>query len=116
MCGFTARDGADPIKDPAAFGAIDGDRGHTSVLPPLDLRSGVNGAAGAAVEADRLHDRERRGPGEDVNVGAAQHAGVFRDDGGGRLLGDGVEVAGDVTVSPWILGARPGRPCASASS
>src|ERR1700733_10587144 len=52
-------------------------------------------AAGASVEADRLHDRERRGPGEDVDVGAAQHAGVFRDDGGGRVLGDRVEVGAD---------------------
>jgi hypothetical protein len=48
----------------------------------------VDRAAGAAVEAYRLHDRERRGPGEDFNVGTA-HSGVFRDDGGGRLVGDG---------------------------
>jgi hypothetical protein len=55
-------------------------------------------AAGAAVEANRLHDRERRGPGEDLDVGTAQHAGVFRDDGGGRVLGDGVQVGR--TISP----------------
>ena len=52
-------------------------------------------AAGAAVEANRLHDRERRGPGEDLDVGTAQHTGVFRDDGGGRVLGYGVEVRPD---------------------
>jgi hypothetical protein len=52
-------------------------------------------AAGAAVEADRLHDREGGGPGLDLDVGAAEDAGVFRDDGGGGVLGDGVEVGAD---------------------
>jgi hypothetical protein len=33
-------------------------------------------AAGTAVEADRLHDGECRGSGEDLDVGAAKHAGV----------------------------------------
>ena len=55
----------------------------------------------AAVEAYRLHDRERGGPGEDVDVGTAQHSGVFRDDGGGRVLGDGVEVGSD--RCPYVL-------------
>src|SRR5580658_8487234 len=69
------------------------------------LRSGVDGAAGAAVEADRLHDRERGGPGVDLDVGAAQDAGVFRDDGGGRVLGDGVEVGAD--SGPHVLSVVP---------
>src|SRR6201996_605968 len=52
-------------------------------------------AAGAAVEANRLHDCERCGPGENLDVGTAKHAGVFRDHGGGRVLSDGVEVGPD---------------------
>src|ERR1700677_4683624 len=62
---------------------------------PGALWSGMDRAAGAVVEADRLHDRERGGPGVDLDVGTAQDAGVFRDDGGGRVLGDGVEVSRD---------------------
>src|SRR3984957_9716440 len=73
------------------------------------MRSRVDGAAGAAVEADRLHDRERRGPGVDLDVGAAEHAGVLRDDGGGRVLGDGVEVGADrgPDVLAVVLEDRP---------
>jgi hypothetical protein len=53
----------------------------------------------ATVEANRLHDREGRG--EDLDVGTAQHTGVFRDDGGGRVLGDGVEVGPD--RCPYVI-------------
>src|SRR5580658_8016975 len=68
-------------------------------------RSGMDRAAGAAIEANRLHDRERRRPGVDLDVGTAQHAGVFRDDGGGRVLGDGVEVGTD--PGPHVLSVVP---------
>jgi hypothetical protein len=36
----------------------------------------VNRSAGPAVEAQPLHDRERRGGGEDLDVRGSQHAGV----------------------------------------
>jgi hypothetical protein len=48
------------------------------------VASGVDRPAGPAVEAQRLHDRERRGGGEDLDVRGSQHAGVPRDDGRGR--------------------------------
>src|ERR1700734_730508 len=69
------------------------------------MPSGMDRAARAAVEANRLHDRERRGPGVDLDVGAAEHAGVFRDHGGGRVLGDGVEVGTD--PGPHVLSVVP---------
>ena len=69
---------------------------------PSALR--VDGAAGAAVEAQRLHDLERCGRGELGDVGGGQHAGVLGDDGCGRAFGDGVEVAFD--PGPDVLAAR----------
>src|SRR5258705_3361984 len=66
--------------------------------------SGVDGAAVSAVEAPRLHDLERRGVGEDLDVRGGQHAGVLRDDRRGRPLGDGVQVGLD--PGPGVLPAR----------
>ena len=88
----------DRVRDPGPGGAPGQDR-------PGGLRSGMDRAAGAAVEANRLHDRERRGPGVDLDVGTAQHSGVFRDDRGGRVLGDGVEVGAD--PGPHVLSVVP---------
>src|SRR6266516_5575059 len=71
---------------------------------PVHSGSGVDGSAVAAVQAVRLHDLERRGGGEDLDVGGGEHAGVLGDDGRGRALGDGVEVAFD--PGPGVLPAR----------
>src|SRR6266480_5160966 len=56
--------------------------------------SGVDRSADAepGVEAQRLHDLERRGVGELLDVRGGQHAGVLGDDGRGRAFGDGVQV------------------------
>src|SRR5262249_54035165 len=66
--------------------------------------SGVDRSAGPAVEAQRLHDLERGGVGELLDVGGGQDPGVLRDDGRGRALGDRVEVGLD--PGPEVL---PGR-------
>src|SRR6266496_6040318 len=55
--------------------------------------SGVNWPAGPGIEAQRLHDGERGGGGEDLDVRGGQHAGVLRDDGRSGAFGDRVEVA-----------------------
>src|SRR5260370_18391257 len=57
--------------------------------------SGVDWSAGPGVEAQRLHDEERGGGGEDLDVGGGEHAGVLGDDGRGGAAGDGVEVCFD---------------------
>src|ERR1700722_5483098 len=57
--------------------------------------AGVDRTARAFVEAQRLHDLERGGPGELLDVGGGQHAGVLGDHGRGGPFGDGVEVAFD---------------------
>src|SRR5215470_7032908 len=62
---------------------------------PGAFRSWVDRSAGPAVQAQRLHDLERRGVGEDLDVGGGQHAGVLGDDRRGSALGDGVEVGFD---------------------
>src|SRR4029077_10795978 len=66
--------------------------------------SGVDRTGRALVEAQRLHDLEGRGGGEDRDVRGGQHAGVLGDDGRGRACGDGVQVAFD--PGPGVL---PGR-------
>ena len=68
--------------------------GQPSVLM-VKASSGVNWSAGPIVEAERLHDGERGGSGEHLDVGGGQHAGVLGDDGRGSALGDGVEVGFD---------------------
>src|SRR5580704_10827855 len=71
---------------------------------PGALRSGVDRSAVPAVEAPRLHDLERRGGGEDLDVRGGQHAGVLGDDRRGRPLDDSIEVAFD--PGPGVLPAR----------
>jgi hypothetical protein len=53
-------------------------------------------AAGAAVEANRLHDRERRGPGEDLDVAPPSTPVYFAMTGA---------AACSVTASRWALTA-----------
>ena len=55
-------------------------------------RAGLAINPGTAVEAQRLHDLERGGVGEYLDVGGGEDAGVLGDDGCGGALGDGVEV------------------------
>src|SRR5207244_8148147 len=57
--------------------------------------SGVNRSAGPRVKAQRLHDREAGGPGENLDVRGGQDAGVFGDDRPDDLVRDGVEVGFD---------------------
>src|SRR6266542_3804723 len=72
--------------------------------------SGVDWRAGPKVEAERLHDGERGGPGEDLDVGGGQHAGVLGDDRRGGAVGDGVQVGFDpgpgVLPVPHVKGHR----------
>src|SRR6202047_5297789 len=70
-----------------------GQRPRAAVSPGA-FGSGVDRSADAepGVEAQRLHDLERRGVGEDLDVRGGQHAGVLGDDGRGRAFGDGVQV------------------------
>src|SRR6201997_3022040 len=75
--------------------------------------SRVDRSARPAVEAQRLHDLERGGVGELRDVGGGQHAGVLGDDGRGRALGDGVEMAFDpgpeVFPARYVVGHRVDR-------
>src|SRR5690242_2971645 len=76
--------------------------GRSRYLPaPGGFCSGVDRCAGPAVQAQRLHDGERGGPGEDLDVRGGQYAGVLGDDGRSRTLGDFVEVA--LNPSPGVL-------------
>src|ERR1700730_4278484 len=65
-----------------------------AAVGPGAFGSGVDRSADAepGVEAQRLHDLERRGVGEDLDVRSGQHAGVLGDDGRGRAFGDSVQV------------------------
>jgi hypothetical protein len=66
-----------------------GGRGPGSARP-CALRSGVDRSAGPAVEAQRPHDGERRGGGEDLHVRGGQHAVYFAMTGA-ATPGGGVE-------------------------
>ena len=70
---------------------------------------GVDGSAGAFVEAQGLHDGEGSDRGEYLDVGGGEHAGVFGDDGRGGAFGDGVEVGFDPGpgVFPVVHVVRP---------
>ena len=50
-------------------------------------------SAGPGVKAQRLHNGERGGSGEDLDVRGGEHAGVPGDDGCGSPFSDLVEVA-----------------------
>src|SRR5690242_9477708 len=63
--------------------------------------SGVDRTGRALVKAQRLHDLEGRGLGEDRDVRGGQHAGVLGDHGRGGPLGDGIEVA--LHAKPEVL-------------
>ena len=73
---------------------------------PGGFCSGVDRCAGPAVQAQRLHDGERRGGGENLDVRGGQHAGVLGDDGRSRALGDFVEVA--LNPCPGVLSVLHG--------
>src|SRR5258708_4481228 len=82
ICCLPKQDGAPP-PGPAVAGP-----GARAVMRV----SGVDRSAWALVQAERLHDLERRGVGELLDVRGRQHAGVLGDDRRGRTLGHGVQV------------------------
>src|SRR5712671_5001605 len=84
-----------PDPDTPATATVRHSGTSASTSPRLSCR------AGPAVQAQRLHDGERGGPGEDLDVRGGQHAGVLGDDGRSRALGDFVEVA--LNPSPGVL-------------
>src|SRR5580700_5250201 len=93
-------------RTPMTAGKVSGTESSVSAIPD-NLRpaqrgrrawagaSGMDGSAGPLVEPQRLHDGERGGVGEFLDVRGGQHAGVLGDDGRGRGLGDRVQVSFD---------------------